>query len=162
MATRRGFQLVEVMLAVALAAGPILLAVHLINQNVAGARFNVEQATARQALVDLTELLLGESMESLRETAAQGRQSKLNDVLKNRIGRLPKVAQEQYQAQVRDLLGKFQCTLEEDAGGVKGLTKLSLSVALGKTTVKVSRYFRPEARLKPADVAPPSNQQLTP
>ena len=45
---------------------------------------------------------------------------------------------------------------------VKGLAKLTLSVQLSKTTVKVARYFRPEARLKPVAAAPPSNQQLNP
>ena len=160
---RRGIQLVEVLLAVTLSAGPMILVFALINDNVAGARFNVDQATARQALVDLTELLLGESMDSLRETSQPGRQDKLNDVLKSRIQRLPKAAQDQYNAQVRDLIGKFKCTLEEDSGGVKGLVKLTLSVTLAKTTVKVSRYFRPEARLKPAVAAPaPSSQQLNP
>lgn len=162
MLKRRGFQLTEVMFAVALAAGPMLLAINLIHQNVSGARFNIDQATARQALVDLTELLLGESMESLKEIASQGKQSRLNDVLKTRIERLPKLAQDQYNAQVRDLMGKFQANIEEDVGGVKGLAKLTLSVQLSKTTVKVARYFRPDARLKPVAAAAPSTQQLNP
>jgi hypothetical protein len=160
---RRGFQLAEVLVAVALAAGPALLAVHLIHTNMSGARFNVDQATARQALVDLTELLLGETIESLRETAQPGRQTKLNDVLKNRIQRLPKAAQDQYSAQVKDLLGRFQCQLAEDVGGVRGLARLTLQVKLGKSTVKVSRYFRPAARLRPPPAAsPPPTPATTP
>ena len=157
---RRGFQLTEILMAIAMAAGPMLAAIVLINQNVTGARFNVDQATARQALVDLTELLLGETMDSLRDTAKPGKNPKLNDLLKNRIGRLPEAAQKQYNQQVAGLADKFECSLSEDVGGVKGLAKLTLSVVVGKSTVKVSRYFRPEARLKPATTAPPATQQL--
>ena len=159
MKRRSGFQFAELLFALAVATVPMLMAVSLIHQNVTGARFNVEQATARQALVDLTELLLGESMDTLRQTAADGK-TRLNDVLKNRIQRLPKLAQDQYNAQVHDLMGKFECKLAEDVGGVKGLAKLTLSVQLGKSSVKVSRYFRPEARLKPVAAPPPATQQL--
>ena len=83
-----------------------------------------------------------------------------SDPPQRRTERLPRLAQDQYNSQVRDLLGKFQATLEEDVGGTKGLTKLTLSVQLSKSTVKVSRFFRPEARLKPVATAPPSSQQL--
>jgi type II secretory pathway component PulJ len=155
--SRRGFQLAEIMVAVALAAGPVLLAVHLIHTNVSGARFNVDQATARQALVDLTELLLGETMESLRDVAQPGRADRLNDVLKARIGRLPDAAKVQYEAQLKGILNKFKCELEEDVGGVKGLTRLTLSCQLSRSVIKVARYFRPEARLRPATPAPGSS-----
>ena len=107
--TRKGFQLTEVLMAIAMAAGPMIGAIVLINQNVSGARFNVDQATARQALVDLTELLLGETMDSLRDTAKPGKNPKLNDLLKNRISRLPEAAQKQYTQQVSGFADKFQC-----------------------------------------------------
>ena len=144
---RKGFQLVEILLAVAIASGPLLVAFGLIQQSVTGARSNVDLASARQALGDLSELLLGETMDSLREIGQAG---KLNDLLKSRIDRLPLAARQQYSAQVASLNESFRCSLEEDAGEVKGLARLTLAVSTGKTSVKLSRYFRPESRMKPA------------
>lgn len=154
MPRRNGFSLAEVMVAVALAAGPVLLAVHLIHTNVSGARFNIEQATARQALLDLTELLLGETMETLREVSQPAAQSRLDDVFKKRLERLPERAKKQYASQMKDFLGKFKCALEENAGGVQGLARVTLTVQMTRSTVKVSRYFRPDARLQPQAVTP--------
>jgi hypothetical protein len=154
MKRRIGFSLAEVMVAVALAAGPVLLAVHLIHTNVTAARFNVDQATARQALVDLTELLLGEPIESLREVSKPEAQRQLDELFTKRLARLPEKAKKQYASQMKDFLGKFKCSLDENAGNVQGLVKLSLSVQMSKSTVKVARYFRPDARLMPAQVTP--------
>ena len=157
-----GFSLAEVMVAVALAAGPVLLAVHLIHTNVKGARFNVDQATARQALVDLTELLIGETMETLREVTDPAAKSRLDEVFRERLKRLPDRARVQYQSQMKDFLGKFQCSLDENVGGVTGLARLTLSVKLTRTTVKVQRYFRPEARLLPASVSAATTAPTSP
>lgn len=154
MLRRRGFSLAEVLVAVALAAGPVLLAVHLIHTNVSGARFNVEQATARQALFDLTELLLGETVETLREVSQPTAQSRLDEVFKKRLERLPDRAKKQYASQMKDFLGKFKCALDENVGGVQGLARLTLTVQMSRSTVKVTRTFRPDARLQPQAVTP--------
>jgi hypothetical protein len=69
----RGLHLVEVMIAAALVAVPLLISVHLIHMNTLGARFNRDRATARLVLLDLAALLQGENVDDLRDTSAAGR-----------------------------------------------------------------------------------------
>jgi hypothetical protein len=146
---RRAQTLVEVMIALAIAAGPMLLAVHLIHSNVKGAHFNQERATARMALVDLIEILLGETNARLREISRPGSGSGklLADLLVNRISKLPEKWGTQYRRQVSAFLGSLSCTLDEDVGGQVGLARFTLRARLTNgAVIEVRRLFRPNAR----------------
>lgn len=146
---RRGFSLAEILVALALAAGPLLLALHLIQTNVAGARFNKERATARLLLQDLTDVLLGETVDALRALSGAGKSAELDAALDDRIAAMPADARAQYAEQARGLRGKLTLALEEELdGGAPGLARMTLTAALDRgTTVRLVRLFRPAARV---------------
>lgn len=153
---RRGFQLIEVLVAVAIATGPMLLAVHLVQSNAAGARFNHDRAMARLILVDLSEILIGEPVEKLRTLtrapgdAAQG--------FSERIAQLPDSVREKYRAEVAPYLPRLQCRLEENLDGeAPGLARLIVTMPLsGGAVVQIKRLFRPAARLLPRGTPRPT------
>ena len=145
---RGGFQLTEVLVALVLATGPLLLSVHLINNNARGAHFNMEQSTARTMLVDLSELMLGETLDDLRVIGGPDGKAPLNRMIRERVGQLPGAIQKEYLAQLEPLIGHFFCELKENAGGKQGLARLALAVTLDNgAVVQVVRFFRPGARL---------------
>jgi hypothetical protein len=117
----------------------------------AGARFNSERATARIALVDVTELLLGASLEALREVSKSSTADWLDTFIQERISHLPDSARPQYEREIAPFLGRFSFKLEEklDARAI-GLARITLSVKVGdQSTVTVVRLFRPEEREQP-------------
>src|SRR5436305_1786120 len=63
---RNGFRLMEALVAGAIAAGPMLFAIHLVQQNAAGARFSRGRAVERLILLDLAEILVAEPVAELR------------------------------------------------------------------------------------------------
>lgn len=141
--------MVELLLAVALAAGPLLVAIHLIQSNVQAARFNKERATARLVLQDLVDLLMGEPLETLQGLSGAGKQADLDRTLDERMAALPDEARKQYGEQARTFRGKMVLTLEEDLGpDAPGLARLTLAAGLDRgTTVRLVRLFRPAARV---------------
>lgn len=146
---RRGFQLTELLVAIAIAAGPMLLAIHLVQSNAAGARFNHERAMARLILVDLSEILIGEPVEKLRTLdqapgdVAQG--------FSERIAKLPDSVREKYRAEVTPYLPRIKCRVEENLDGeAPDLARLVVKMSLtGGVNVEIKRLFRPAARLLP-------------
>jgi hypothetical protein len=150
---RSGFQLAELMVAIILATGPMLVALNLIHSNSRGAHYNQEQATARFILVDLSELLAGRTSNELKELDGLAGRSRLNQMVQNRIDQMPEAVREQYADAVAPLIGRFHMNMEENAGGVPGLVQVTLAVNLGKdVTVTVPRFFRVDAR--PAPINP--------
>lgn len=140
---RRGFQLVEVTIALALAAGPLLFALNLVNANARGARELELRATARLVLVDLVELALGESAQTLREMARPGGEALLADRLARRTAHLPPAARAAYDAETAPFAGHLRVTLDEDVDGQPGLARLAVGVELpGGATVQVRRLLR--------------------
>lgn len=146
---RRGFSLAELMVALALAAGPLLVALHLIQSNVRAARFNKERATARLVLQDLTDLLLGETLQTLDSLA--GDRAALEKALDERIAAMPESARTPCAEQARGLRGKLALALEPDLGGdAPGLARLTLTAELERgQTLRLVRLFRPAARVPP-------------
>lgn len=145
--SRRGFNLMELLVALGLAAGPMLVAVHLVHTNVQGARFNQERATARLVLIDMMELLLGETNEQLKEISGPSSTAQLRDRLDRRIGSLPEPARKPYREQVAPLMKGLSCKIEENVEGQRGLSRFTLRVVLSNSVpVEVKRLFRPNAR----------------
>jgi hypothetical protein len=124
---RRGFQLIEVALALALAGGPLLVTMQLVRSTVRQAASAKEQATARLMLMDFATLLAGEPVEVLRDLSGTGA---LQEMLRSRIGRMPTLWQPAFREQVQMLAGKLSCRLEENVEGVRGLARLTLTSTL--------------------------------
>jgi type II secretory pathway pseudopilin PulG len=148
---RSGGLLIEVLVALAVAGGPLLIALGVIQSSITGARYNAERATARIALMDVTELLLGASIEGLRALAKSDTSGWLDTFLEERIAHLPDAARAQYEATVSPYMGRFSYTFEEKLDpGAEGLARLTLSVKIGdQSTVTVVRLFRPLEREAP-------------
>lgn len=143
---RRGFQLVEVLLALAIAGGPMLVTLQLVRSAVRQAAVAKEHATTRLQLMDFLTVLAGEPVEGLRDLAAGG-PSALEGILLARIARMPSKWQVSYREQVSMLKGRLTCHLTEDVEGVKGLGRLTLTGKLSDgNQVLVFRLLRPSPR----------------
>lgn len=140
----RATSLVEIMIAVALAAGPMLVAIELVRSNSQAARFNHDRATARMLLLDLVTLLEGESLAGLKQYMTGDR---LSDLLSKRIVLMPESAREPYFEQAHNILGRIRGRLDEDVDPQRpGLARLSLTAGLSSgVTVQVISLFRPRA-----------------
>jgi hypothetical protein len=149
---RSGYQLIEVMVALTLAAGPVAVSLQLIHSNVSGARFNAERASARLALVDLTELLIGETTAKIRAVSQPGSNTRLIELVKQRVSCLPESIRKQYGLQVASFSEGVSCTLEESVDGRKDLALLTVQARFASgSVVTVKRLFRPGARLAGAN-----------
>ena len=147
-ARRRGFHLTEVLIALAVATGPMLVAIHLIQSNARGARFNRDRAVSRMVLLDLASLLKGERPQNMRALLEPGQQSRLNDLLEKRMALMPTEARKIYREQARPVLGRIRGSLVDlgDAAA-PGLSKLTLTADLSdRQKVDVEIFFRPAAR----------------
>ena len=146
--TRRGFQIVELVIALVVVAGALLVIMTLADTNLRNARRMQDRAAARLMLLDLSDLLFGETAERLREMS--GASSLLLKVLEDRIGRLPDTVRQQYRTQIAPLMPGLSCELVENEGGAAGIARLTVSVDLpGAHRVEVNRLFRPAARNLP-------------
>ena len=156
MRKRGGFQLTEALVALAIATGPMLLAIHLVQQNAAGARFNHGRAVERLILLDLAEMLVGEPVQSLRSLSEQP--ADLSAGFERRLAAMPESVRERYRAEVAPYLGHLRVRFEEALDpAAEGLCRLTLELPVDDKpglTVKVQRLFRPAARLLPRDVPP--------
>lgn len=152
MSVRRAFHLTEVLVAIAVVAGPLLIAITLVQRNTAGARFNEERAVARLVLLDLSEMLSGEPVARLRELEADPKL--LAATFTERIGRLPAQVRDEYSARVKPLLGKLRLSVESPASPeLPELARLTLHVTLaGPTKVEIRRLHRPAALAYPRGI----------
>lgn len=152
MRNRRGFTMIEVVVALAVLAVPALVIMSYVQSNVAGAHFNQERLGANLILVDLAGLLTGERVEKLREVAAGDTQA-LDLMIEGRIAGLPEAHRDRYRAQVQPLFGKMRFVFEEDSGGIAGLSRLELKATLSHDAkVSLSWLLRPAGRV---DLAAP-------
>lgn len=157
--TRAGFQLMEVLVAIAIAAGPLLLAFHLVQQNAAGARFNHGRAVERLILADLAEILVAQPLASLRTIADHPEM--VTTGFTRRLEAMPASVREGYSAEVTPYLGRIAARFEEELDpAAADLCRLTLELRVDERTgltVRVTRLFRPAARLLPRE-APPSER----
>jgi len=139
------FSLLEVLVALALAAGPLVLTYNLIQSNTRAAQFNHDRATARMILVDLVTLLHGESLDGVRRyLAGDG----LSQLLSQSISLMPDAAREPYFEQSRTFIGHIRGKLREEIDPSKpGLASLVLTAEIpGRPIVEFSALIRPKAR----------------
>lgn len=140
---RRGVTLTEIMIAMAVAAGPMILALSLIRSNNAGARFNKERATARLVLVDLAELLMGETEQGLRDRLADG--ARLEELLQTRIAHMPEPARGPYEEAIKPIRKSLSGNLEDST--TPGLVKMNIrATTTDEKTIVLTVLFRPKAR----------------
>ena len=144
--TRRGFTLLEVILALVIAGGPLLVTMQLVRSSTRQAAVAKEHATTRLLLMDFLTVLAGEQVEDLREFAKPG-SALLKAILDARINRMPVTHQALYKSEVALATGHLECRLEEQAGDVPGLARLTLSSQLSDgTRIDVFRLLRPPPR----------------
>jgi hypothetical protein len=143
---RRAFGIAEFMVAFFLIGGPLLIVVHLTQSTTHGSHLVQERTSARLCLVDVIELLMGETPDRLREMAGEDGRERFATILADRIERLPPHLREQYGRQVAPLRGQMSCRFEEGTGELPELARLAVHVVLQNgSEVSVSRLFRPAA-----------------
>jgi hypothetical protein len=151
---RAGFQLTEVLVAVAIAAGPMLVAIHLVQKNAAGARFNHDRASARLVLLDVTEIMMGEPLDRLKAIAAQP--GELARTFELRVANLPATVRDRFRNEVRPYLGQIKMTIDENLSPeTPDLTRLTVVLPLGDRAegkVEIRRFFRPLAARRPRGI----------
>jgi hypothetical protein len=141
---RGGFQLMEILVALGLAAGPLLFIVHLVQSSAATVHALKDLTTAQFVLIDLLNVFAGDSIEDLRELTSPGKADRLNQLVENRISRMPVFLRSRYRDEIRSLVGTFDCRLDEDVDGQKGLVRLTVSLARATgEPVTVFRLLRP-------------------
>jgi hypothetical protein len=142
---RRGYQLTEVVVALAVAAGPLLVGFQLIHSNTTEARFNRDRAVARLLLSDISEILCGETIEQLRDVNRPGA---LDAVLERRIERIHPAVRKAYAEQVNPYFGQIHAKFQDSTQ--PGLVELELTTKVGSgADVRVTHLFRPGARTIP-------------
>jgi len=139
----------EALVAAALAAGPLLFAFHLVQENAAGARFNHERAVERLILLDLAEILVGEPVADLR--TLPDHPEEVSKGFAKRLSAMPEAVRERYRHEVAPYVDRIRARFEEDlepAAG--GLARITLTLPVDGSPgleVSVRRLFRPAARL---------------
>jgi hypothetical protein len=145
---RAGFHLTELLVAVAIAAGPLLVAVHLSQASASGARFNRDRAAVRMILTELTDRLTVEPLATLR--GPERARARAGELLSARGARLPPEVRSRLLAQASGLEDRIRCAIEAPVRGRRSLARLVVwaepsGAGGGATTgaVRVVRYFRP-------------------
>jgi Tfp pilus assembly protein PilE len=143
---RHGFQLAELVIVLALISGPVLISMNLSQASVRNTQMVQERTAARMCLVDIAELLQGESIERLRTLSADAA-SQVAELQETRLDQLPENVQEQYRRQLGNLGTSLKVTLQESLGPGSGLASLKVAVRLRQgAEVSVCRLFRPISR----------------
>jgi hypothetical protein len=149
---RKGHHLVEIMMALLIAAGPLFAIVDLIRRNRSSAVDVGHMETIQASMWVLLDLLVGQSAEDIR-AVAQGRTS-VDELLQNRFAsaspRMRVVMLDGLDRGFRSRLVHPGVTVnfEEDVDGndARGLARLTVRVTLvNGRSLAVSRLFRPRA-----------------
>ena len=149
---RRGFHLTEVLIALALAAGPLLVGLELIQSSTRQARHTLHLATARLLVVELLDLVLAMTGEDIDGLAGAAGGPALDALLAQRVTGMPAELKETYGLEMTALKGHLRCSVDHDVGDLPGLTRVTLVATLpGNVGVSVTRLFRPEARVIPTE-----------
>jgi prepilin-type N-terminal cleavage/methylation domain-containing protein len=143
---RRGFTLVEVILAVALTAGPIVVVVSCVQSNIARAHKAQDLALSRLALGNLMDILSSVSLEDLKDMCTDSGKAQLEKLLAESLpgwgpgNRKP----ESVKSTKKDSL---VATLTDSIPDHKGLVKVALSIQTpGGAEVSLQRFMRPLTR----------------
>jgi hypothetical protein len=147
---RRGFQLIELIWAFALLAGVVLAIMELSRSNTRNAQRLQARCAARLVLLDVSELLAGETVDRLREVSQGNSSAQIDQMVENRVTRLPESCRGRFRAEIAPVVGHMKCNFDEDVNGSPGLSRLRISLSLADgQQVQVVRLFRPAARYLP-------------
>jgi hypothetical protein len=137
---RHGFQLVEVLVALALVAGPLLIAATAVRSNGNHLALLEERVTARLLLFDLMDLLAMRDVAGLREAT---KMEWVEEFVRARLKRLPASYSAGYDTRVRELAKRCKLTVVEGAPGLRELVRVTLCVVLSNgTAVTLHRLAR--------------------
>jgi prepilin-type N-terminal cleavage/methylation domain-containing protein len=142
---RRGFTLIEVVLAVALTAGPIVLVVSCVQNNISRAHKAQDLALSRLALGNLMDILSSTSLEDLREMCSESGKAQLETLLAEALpGWGPDKSPASARSTKKDSL---VATLTDSIPDHKGLVKVALAIQTpGGAEVSLQRFMRPLTR----------------
>jgi hypothetical protein len=136
--TRRGFQLAEVMVGMAVVAGPLFMGSQLIHTSGRGAQQVQEHFAARVLLGDLLELLQAEPIERLQTLDS----NRLEALIDRHLEGLPAPIGRRLKQEIQPFRGHIAAVTTRIPGAVP-LVRVSLQVAWSRTaTVRVSRTWR--------------------
>jgi type II secretory pathway pseudopilin PulG len=121
---RRGFQLMEIIVALALLAGPATLGFSLMQSNTREARRNGDRVAARFMMADVLEILAGESRESLNGLV---RSQDLGALLERRTAHVPEPSRTTFIERSRDYMAYLRLDMET-VEGVANLAVVSLTL----------------------------------
>lgn len=138
---RGGSSLIEVVLALAIVAGPVLTIVVLIQANMRQASQQERDLGVRQLLIDLSQMVVDGS--GLPNGAMAGESVDIRALLKNRAALLPAESRSAFEDVTRQLEDKISASLDPIDGGGGQLLRLELRAQVDRTRVlKVVRLFR--------------------
>lgn len=144
---RAGVSLVEVVVAAVLVAGPLLVALQLIHQNLVGAAANRKHMLVRTTLTDFTRYLMYVPIADIRSASGPAGRPRLEALLDRRVALAPGPLQNACALNVGQLRGRLDCLLEENVEGCRNLMRLTLSAKLGPgVDLRVVRHFQPSTR----------------
>ena len=123
---RSGFQIVEVLLAIMLVAGPLLICVNLLQSNISASKFNTTQIWAEMVLADLLELLCTRPVADIKTVANDTTGAALTGLLKTRLERVPEPAGSELKKKMGELT-KLGCALVEGLGESGDLVQITLT-----------------------------------
>lgn len=141
---RRGVSLVEILIALAIIAGPALYALDLIRESSRAARIDAERAAGVQLLGDVLEILHAEGPAVSR--IMKGGQEAVRDLARKRVAFYPDQAARTLALRLVD---KLSVKIDDRSDGVTGLACITVSVDLERTgPVTLSRWLRTHVSAK--------------
>lgn len=159
MRTRRGFTMLEVIVALGILAIPVLMLVNLIQENVASAHYNQDRMVGQLILNDLCGFLSGQDLEKLKELS-DGDVKGMDLLLEGRVAGLPDHLRDRFRTQMQHLFGQISFKLQPDFGGVKGMARLELTALLPTGSPLTTLWFlRLDRRVDHRAPPPPDYSQ---
>ena len=137
-----GFQLIEVVMALGIVAGPAIYGISLIHSDVHAARQDAQRAAAHALLWDVLEMVRSGSPATAASYCGSEGTAKLRALARRRLEYAGLVDGTRHRALLA-LADSLTATMDSGAGGVAGLTRLTVSAPVERGhTLRVSRYLR--------------------
>lgn len=142
-APRHGFQLLEILVALAVVAGPAIVAFQLVQANTRAARFDAERANAVLLMGDVLDLLASEDPAPLKALGGPAGAPALRALALQRITANPASPDDGMRVQSCELTRGLRAVVETDVGQNPGLTRVTVVVTLKRgDELQLRRYLR--------------------
>ena len=139
---RRGFQLIEVLMALAIASGPLMMSFGLVLQNMRGSHFDSDHFIEEQLLDDLLDILQGQTAAELSNLAGSA-SAPLASLLAQRVRKMSASSRAQAEPVAAGLAGKLVCRFDDHLAGCPRLARLVIERNDGRgKSLRIARLFR--------------------